>query len=516
MATKPFSLQSPESIAKEYGGNKQKIAEAMQMGILDPTAGTLAGMFIDRMRSAQTQEQAPQQTVAQQVFNPQPPPMPPPPPGGVPGGPAAGLGAPQMPGAPPPGPPMGPPPGPPMGPPPGMAGGGLTTLPIPDAMFDEPDNGGYSGGGIVAFAQGGYGSTIEQRARSLFPNINVTSRQRSAANNARVGGVSGSYHLTGDARDFTPPPGMSMDALHAALKSKFPGYDVLNEGDHIHIEPGPGMARPGKGLGALAGGEGEDTLQGGDEPSPKAVSGVGIMAMANALNKKSAEEQEAEDTVRADLKKMASPEYQEAQKKQDMWMTLAQFGFNMASSKSPYILQAIADAAKVALPEAQASAKERKKALREAQLGLMELGARDRKDATAFFKEIILPVYTGERNLGLKERELDLTEQQVADTKSFNEARLGIEAAKAAEKTDYLSAVAAELEELRRTKPEVPIQQLQQEAYATVDARWGRGMGGTGGGAGAVSPAGVRANIEAGRGGGGGQEVVTLPPITPQ
>lgn len=158
METKPFSLQSPESIAKEYGGNKQQIAQAMQMGVIDPTAGTLAGMFIDRMRSAQMQEQAPQQTVAQQVFNPQPPPPPPPPPGGAP---PPGMGAP------PPGPPMGgpppmmggapppPPPGPPMeGPPPGMAMGGIAGLPVPSSMFDEPDNGGYSRGGIVAFAEG--------------------------------------------------------------------------------------------------------------------------------------------------------------------------------------------------------------------------------------------------------------------------------------------------------------------------------------------------------------------------
>ena len=55
METKPYRIQSPEAIAKDYGGNKQQIAQAMQMGIVDPTAGVLAGMFIDRMRSAQMQ-----------------------------------------------------------------------------------------------------------------------------------------------------------------------------------------------------------------------------------------------------------------------------------------------------------------------------------------------------------------------------------------------------------------------------------------------------------------------------
>jgi hypothetical protein len=144
METKPYNLQSPEQIAKDYGGNKQKIAEAMQMGILDPTAGTLAGMFIDRMRSAQMQEMAPQQTVAQQVFAPPAPPMGAMPPAGLGTTPeaAAMAGAqPQM---------MAPPPPPPQG----MAAGGLTTLPLPDDMFDEPDYGGYASGGLVAFAAG--------------------------------------------------------------------------------------------------------------------------------------------------------------------------------------------------------------------------------------------------------------------------------------------------------------------------------------------------------------------------
>lgn len=159
METKPYSLQSPEQIAKDYGGNKRKIAEAMQMGILDPTAGTLAAMFIDRMRSAAQTEVAPQQTVAQQIFAPPAPQMP----MGAP----AGLGAtPQAAAMPAPAEAMmGAPgaqavPGMAMGGmvPPYAAGGGLSDLPVPSGMFDEPDNGGYGdgyrGGGLVAFAKG--------------------------------------------------------------------------------------------------------------------------------------------------------------------------------------------------------------------------------------------------------------------------------------------------------------------------------------------------------------------------
>jgi hypothetical protein len=153
--SKMFSLQSPENIAKEYGGNKQKIAQAMQMGVVDPTAGTLAGMFIDRMRSAQMQEGAQAPTVAQQVFAPPAPPM---------GGMGPPPGAPPM-GAPPTGG-MGMPPAPPMGgmppgaPPMGMADGGLAALPISESMFDEPNNGGYADGGIVAFNPGGLASML--------------------------------------------------------------------------------------------------------------------------------------------------------------------------------------------------------------------------------------------------------------------------------------------------------------------------------------------------------------------
>ena len=186
METKPYSLQSPEQIAKDYGGNKQRIAEAMQMGIIDPTAGTMAGMFIDRMRAAQQQEMAPQPTVAQQVFAPPAPPM-----GAAPI--PAGLGAtpeaaamaaaaPQM---------MAPPP-PPMGAP-GMAAGGLTTLPLPDAMFDEPDVGGYASGGLVAFAAGTPDGVVDPNA----PAATTPTEEEEDPNNPDI-------RVQGRAKTFVP------------------------------------------------------------------------------------------------------------------------------------------------------------------------------------------------------------------------------------------------------------------------------------------------------------------------
>lgn len=71
----------------------------------------------------------------------------------------------------------------------------------------------------------------------------VTSTYRDPASNARVGGVQNSYHTRRDAqgnpmaRDSVPPPGMSMAAYVAQLRRINPGMEVINEGDHAHIEP---------------------------------------------------------------------------------------------------------------------------------------------------------------------------------------------------------------------------------------------------------------------------------------
>lgn len=65
----------------------------------------------------------------------------------------------------------------------------------------------------------------------------VTSTLRSTAHNKRVGGVANSYHLKGLARDSVPPKGMSMARYAAELRRLNPGLDVINEGDHVHIEP---------------------------------------------------------------------------------------------------------------------------------------------------------------------------------------------------------------------------------------------------------------------------------------
>jgi len=94
-----MEMMSPEKVAEAYGGDKAKIAQAARMGVIDPTTAVMAGMFIDRMRGAAAQEQAPKSSVAQDVMQ-----------------------------------------GPTME-------AGIASLPVPERE--------YAGGGIVAFADGG-------------------------------------------------------------------------------------------------------------------------------------------------------------------------------------------------------------------------------------------------------------------------------------------------------------------------------------------------------------------------
>lgn len=288
METKPYRIQSPEDIAKDYGGNKQKIAQAMQMGVVDPTAGVLAGMFIDRMRSAQMQEMAPKPSVAQQVMGG--------PPAQAPLAQTGGLGA-----TAPAQPPMAPQGGmapPPMQPPvpgmaaggefdpPYMAGGGLSELPLPDTMFDENRDGSYAGGGIVAFGPGG---GVESE------DIEVTAQEEPES-------------IYGNYRD----PELNLTEV--------------------------------------------------------------IQKLYKPERKYSGKMSEL-------YEKTMSPEEQKKRRKQDMWTSLAELGFGMASSKSPTLLGAIGEAGMRAAPAMAERAKERRAEQRDAIKTLAQQEGLNNKEA---------------------------------------------------------------------------------------------------------------------------------------
>jgi len=455
METKPYRIQSPEDIAKDYGGNKQKIAEAMQMGVVDPTAGVLAGMFIDRMRSAQTQEMAAQPSVAQQVM------------GGAPAqaplAPAGGLGA-----TPPALPPMAPEGG--IGAPPmeapmleeepmpeeapiGMAagglydppytqGGGLSDLPIPDTMFDENRDGGYANGGIVAFSAGGMSN--------LYDSVEYwESRGKQGAVSPK--GARGVMQLMpGTMRD----PGFGITPMRADTEeeNRRVGQEYLDAMYRKYGDQATALAAYNWGPGNV-----DKWLKSGADPkklpseTKKYISNImkgteppirkrdintveGQVASAEDIFGRlqqrfgpSEEERAARAKLMARAEELTSDEYQDKMRKDSMWQTLAAIGFNMASSKSPSLLQAIGEAAAAALPGAAADKKERK-ALKDRGLELMvELGAKDRKEAIPLWNMATEAAKTNMQQQqfvarqALDERQLNLAERKLnAEIKAMN------------------------------------------------------------------------------------------------
>lgn len=462
METKPFSLQSPEQIAKDYGGNKQKIAEAMQMGIVDPTAGTLAGMFIDRMRAAQMQEQAPQTTVAQQVMGglPPAPVASSPPPGGLGSMPQGGPPmAPQMPpqqdtvDVPMPSDEM-----------PEMAGGGmvapyasggLSDLPVPDTMFDEPSNGGfddgYAGGGIVAFAGAGP-VKADPLAWLRAPITSLYGKRKAGMHEGEDFGVSagtpigapapgkvikvGSDDINGNFVRVLHPDGTSTSYSHLDKPTVAEGQEVgpgdvlglsgntgrvrgQNGGYHLHfgardaegnrVDPSDVLRSLSKGT---ASGKWSRATPERDTYSAQGRALAVEDALAAGQNMFGGLPREEIERAKKYALEQLDPAQEEKERKQDMWGALAEMGFRMAASNSPNILQAIGEAATATLPTMKASKKERKETKEEAIRMLMAAEDVDRKTAIAGV-EVGMDIYkTGlsaeqaQRALNFQEREL--------------------------------------------------------------------------------------------------------------
>jgi len=281
----------------QYGYDLEKMAKAAAMGMADPTAVVLAGMLKKRGDAEAQKAQVPQQTIAQQVFAPA----------------AAGLGAtPQAAAMPPMNamPPMGA--APPQGEMPMMAeggmvppyasGGGLSDMPLPDGMFDEPSNGGfgdgYRGGGLVAFATG---NEVDDEAYS--PPEELAKEQQTgdiAAFGAKTPQVN---PLAMQGRAFAPSPN-----ILANFKQ-----NVLSSSD-LFDELSPYKTKRAKQLEAL-------------------------------------------------IEEEMSPETQKSRAKEDMNMAMIKAGIAMASTPGS-LLQAATAGAGAALPGFEAAAKERRGAKR--------------------------------------------------------------------------------------------------------------------------------------------------------
>jgi hypothetical protein len=448
----PFNIRPPEDVAFAYGFDKSKIVQAVADKTLDETSAVMAAMFIDAGKRQQAMQAGQQPSVAQQVL------------GGQPSAPPAGLGAtpqaaPPM-GAPPPQ--MGMPPqemGAPEGEMPSMAmggmvppyaaGGGLSDVPIPDGMFDEPSNGGfgdgYAGGGMVAFAPGG--DVDLERFRKAI--ISQESGGDYGVMNTEGSGAMGAYQ-------FMPPTARALaerlglpyrpellqgakgrseegrayqDALGTAQLQdalKFGEGDVGKAGAYHFAGPnkaghGPKTRKYEQDILRRYSGS-KDT---GEIPERDigTAEGRGLsmedsLGLSRRLLQDPEEYTKAKEEVRARYAEMQTPEYYEKQRKDSMWETLANIGFNMASSQAPSLLQAIGEAASAAMPGAQADKKERKALKDRALDGLLQLGAKDRaeaKDALALGMDIY--------QTGVKQEQFD---QELAFKKEVSKEELGI------------------------------------------------------------------------------------------
>lgn len=85
-----------------------------------------------------------------------------------------------------------------------------------------------------------------QQRRAAFRGVEgetITSTFRTPEHNRKVGGVANSYHTRRDgqgnplARDSVPPGGMKMAAYANILRRMNPDRDVIQENDHVHMEP---------------------------------------------------------------------------------------------------------------------------------------------------------------------------------------------------------------------------------------------------------------------------------------
>lgn len=111
---------------------------------------------------------------------------------------------------------------------------------------EAPINGGGAPApisGVAALEGGGSGLAGGQGALDIAGDfeqfsslgIPVSSTLRSPSRNAKVGGVGNSYHLTGEAVDIVPRTPQEKQQVTEFWKGR--GYQVIDEGDHLHVEP---------------------------------------------------------------------------------------------------------------------------------------------------------------------------------------------------------------------------------------------------------------------------------------
>ena len=439
MAT-PFKIRPPEDVALAYGFDKSKILQAVANQELDETSAIMAAMLINAGQRQQAIQAGQQPTVAQQVFGGQPP------------APPAGLGATPQAAATPPisaTPPMGVAspqemPAPQEMPmmaeggmvPPYMAGGGLSDVPVPDGMFDEPSNGGYAGGGMVAFAAGGR-TRYDDFRRAI---IAQESNGRYGVANAEGSGAMGIGQIMPDtARAIAKRIGLPyrpellagtdeasreyQDALTAEATKEAFNYgkgDPQLAAQYYFAGPnkkgwGPKTQQYGLDIMRRLGREGA--------PMPREVDTNTISGRAMSLEDQLAFSdrlfnnlpREELEFAKAELRKELDPEYREEQAKLNEAEAITAAGLELLAPeqyKGENILGSIAKAVKTGLSAYGTGKKAQKAADKAAIRELMAYEELDRKTAVAAYE------------FGMDAYKLGVTADQAARALAFDEKKL--------------------------------------------------------------------------------------------
>ena len=440
-----FGFEDPKKIVMAHG-TKQNIAQAMYEGRVHPTPGLLAAMLIDARDRDQAIKAGGQPTVLQQVLGGGGSPMPSP----------QGLGAnPSMPPPPPNMPPMAPPqmaPQAPQGTPPqGMAMGGIASLPVPDAMFDEPMNGGfgdgYAGGGLVAFAQGGMSN--------LYDDVEYWESRGDQSAVSPKGARGVMQLMPGTIKD----PGFGVKPMQADTEkeNRRVGREYLDAMYRRYGDQVTALAAYNWGPGNV-----DKWLKSGADPKKlpaetrKYISN--IMKGSDApLKERNIQSPEGRRRVLMDqfgvakdlfatlpdsrlgeaaeyYKGETSEETKKKNRKDDMWMAIAQLGANLAASDSPQFLQAVGQAIARTMPGVEATKKERKTAERSAMNALTDIYGLQRKEAKEVFD---FGARLAEAELGAENteaaREFARSERIDAEKTRAKEARIAQEAGKSPE-----------------------------------------------------------------------------------
>jgi len=349
----------------------------------------------------------------------------------------------------------------------GLAGGGLAELPIPDAMFDEPSNGGYANGGIVAFAGGNevededsnmldpQGSLLQRLGHHLFiggtPEEKAAAAQKArdfmrqtgrsvasdvvSASGVVPGSAGNKPKSSGPLFDFNNP-NMISDLMYrtnplarpaeAAQQPTMPSNQhsiyapTAAEGAIPAPMPKPAPVAPKPVTPASSTITGKTPERKVLDASVKAKNAEAAPATEKPTNELDAAlaqktlletltgplDKTSSNQLNAHLKEVLSPAYQDKQKKEDLWMSLAQIGFGMAGTQSPYFLQAVGQAGAAALPGMINAKKERKAELNTAIKSMADLENASNREKQNFAAAVVSMAQASTKNK-LDREELD-------------------------------------------------------------------------------------------------------------